>query len=990
MSIIRIFLSLTMAVSICTINVNGIAELPKREKVFKYLLDRNFDIYLLQETHLPDVTQGKLWENQWGGRALWSPCTNRSAGVGLLLHPRSTIEIVDHNSDTDGRVITAKLKLNEQTLQLINVYAPNKHSDRETFFGNLWRLAFRNVDTVMAGDFNCVPDTHLDKWGGDDTFGDKGITHLHAFADSLSLEDVFRVKNPSVKLFTWFNGPHSVGCRLDRFYTPSAWSSQVRGHACDPFSYSDHHMVSINLQLGHSNPRGRGIWKFNTRLLKSEDFCAAVNDFWPQWQLEKPVFTDPRVWWDAGKLQLKEIAITHRIDARKARKRERATLEREFRDLQSRADSNNADHCQRLLEIKDLLWAMDDEVIEGCILRSKEQWTELGEKPTRYFYQLENSYQSCNSIHELCVDPHTTVKTSRGILKECNAFYKGLYTEEPTDRTSQDWLLEQLDSTLSSEDQALCEGELTILECHAALSQMESGKSPGMDGLPAEFYSRFWGLLGRDLVETLNFSFREGFLSASQRQGILRLLFKKDDPLSLKNWRPISLLNLDYKIATKALSNRIRKVLPNILSEDQTCGVPGRSIFENLFLLRDTIEFAKHKQLPAAIISLDQEKAFDRVNHNFLQRVLERFNFGPDFRRWVKVIYTAISSMVINNGWLSSSFPLQRGVRQGCPLSPLLYCLVVETLGQAIRRDSSIKGIQIPGSNNKQCKVSQYADDTTLILANDYSITRAFNLINVFERGSGSKLNPKKTEGLWIGSYAGRTSGPVNITWVADKLKILGVYLGNANLEQANWADRVTKLETRLNLWRTRTLSLKGKSMIINTLGASGLWYTATVVNMPDWVHTRVSKAIWDFLWNGKTELVKRDTCRLPWQHGGLSVVNPLEKSRALKLRWVPPVGDSTCEKKWVYFARYWIGFSLSRRMKGWAFLRSNEVPKHLGDDKPPFYQVALTAVDRIGVDFDLLSDHSVKTFYSRLTPPPPQRLPCAFRWERRFNCSFN
>ena len=178
--------------------------------------------------------------------------------------------------------------------------------------------------------------------------------------------------------------------------------------------------------------------------------------------------------------------------------------------------------------------------------------------------------------------------------------------------------------------------------------------------------------------------------------------------------------------------------------------------------------------------------------------------------------------------------------------------------------------------------------------------------------------------------------------------------------------------------------------MIINTLGASGLWYTATVVNMPDWVHTRVSKAIWDFLWNGKTELVKRDTCRLPWQHSGLSVVHPLEKSRALKLRWVPPVGDSTCEKKWVYFARYWIGFSLSCRMKGCAFVRSNEVPKHLGDDKPPIYQVVLTAVDRIGVDFDLLSDHSVKTFYSRLTPPPPQRLPCAFRWERRFDRSFN
>ena len=99
---------------------------------------------------------------------------------------------------------------------------------------------------------------------------------------------------------------------------------------------------------------------------------------------------------------------------------------------------------------------------------------------------------------------------------------------------------------------------------------MESGKSPGSDGFPAEFYSRFWGLLGNDMVDTLNFSFREGFLSDSQRRRILCLLLKKDDPLTLKNWRPISLLNLDYKIAIKALSNRIRKVLPAILNEDHS------------------------------------------------------------------------------------------------------------------------------------------------------------------------------------------------------------------------------------------------------------------------------------------------------------------------------------------------------------------------------------------------------------------------------------
>ena len=166
--------------------------------------------------------------------------------------------------------------------------------------------------------------------------------------------------------------------------------------------------------------------------------------------------------------------------------------------------------------------------------------------------------------------------------------------------------------------------------------------------------------------------------------------------------------------------------------------------------------------------------------------MLSRFNFGPYFRRWVNVVYNNITSHVINNGWLSSPLRLERGVRQGCPLSPLLYCLVVETLGQAICRDDTIEGIQIPGSNQQQSKVSQYADDTTLILANNYSITRCFHIVNIFEKGSGSRLNTTKTEGLWISRSAGRQTGPANITWVTDKLKILGLYFGHAKLEHAN------------------------------------------------------------------------------------------------------------------------------------------------------------------------------------------------------------
>ena len=218
---------------------------------------------------------------------------------------------------------------------------------------------------------------------------------------------------------------------------------------------------------------------------------------------------------------------------------------------------------------------------------------------------------------------------------------------------SQDWLLDQLDQFLTSDGQARCEGELTLSECFEAASQMSTNKSAGSDGLPVEFYRHFWGLLRPDLVEILKYSFQHGSLSETQCRGIIPLLYKKEDPLELKNWPPISLLNTDYKICTKVLANRLRHVLPRIINKDQTCGIPERSIYQNLFLLRDTIHYVKHKQLSAAIISLDQEKAFDRVNHGFLQRMLIRFNFGPHFRRWVDVVYNERHHLQRHQQWLA-------------------------------------------------------------------------------------------------------------------------------------------------------------------------------------------------------------------------------------------------------------------------------------------------------------------------------------------------
>ena len=145
---------------------------------------------------------------------------------------------------------------------------------------------------------------------------------------------------------------------------------------------------------------------------------------------------------------------------------------------------------------------------------------------------------------------------------------------------------------------------------------------------------------------------------------------------------------------------------------------------------------------------------------------------------------------------------------------------------------------------------------------------------------------------------------------------------------------------------------------------ASGLWYTATVLTLPGWVHTKVNRIIWDFLWAGKTEVVKHDACILPCTQGGLSVVCVKEKAKALKLRWIPLLGDITYTAKWSYFGRYWIVLRLGRFFPDWAFLRDNSRPKYFGDDRPRIYKTCLTAADRVRSEVPKIPNFRVKTFY--------------------------
>ena len=281
---------------------------------------------------------------------------------------------------------------------------------------------------------------------------------------------------------------------------------------------------------------------------------------------------------------------------------------------------------------------------------------------------------------------------------------------------------------------------------------------------------------------------------------------------------------------------------------------------------------------------------------SLLDKVLAFFGFHKTIRHWIKCIYCNNVSCITNNGHISSFFDLKRGLRQGCPLSPYLFIMVVEVLSNTIRNNNDIRGVSI---GTYESKVHQYADDTFCTIRNEEkSFNELFACISNFSKISGLTLNSDKTEILVTKNYEEKHFIPKD--WIKPRINLLGVKIDNdlELMRKINYEPKIKKIEDCFNIWKQRDLSLIGRIHIIKTMAGSQLVYNFSSIISPDEQYMRkVESLFYKFLWNSETERIRRNTIIAPYDQGGLQMLDIRSQNIALKLKWIKLYKDQINDK---------------------------------------------------------------------------------------------
>lgn len=919
--------------SISTLNVKGLNKLDKVLLIKDFLEKYKVEICFLQETHIDSEDKIlSIKESITDFKVFCDVSENKTKGVAILVK-KSLNCIIENINYHNSRCMSLDLKIDGIIFKFINVYVPNLPNEQIEFIEELTLLIYKNKNIIIGGDFNFVEDNKLDRFNSNRNVRNEILRHQKTWIRFFKVlrfkESILNREKFENDFMTWSNGFQSS--RIDRFYHKKDAEFSMTYEDNIYFPMSDHHFIHANIiyslnKPNKKSPKKDNNWKLNESILNDEmveegivRICQKISDF-------KVKFEDK--WYEVFIYKVIKFLKRESRRLNNLKKDKINTLFDKMLFFKNKNDQEN------LRVVKKEIFEYYKEKRKGIEIRACETKRNFINQPSKVLIEKEKSNVTSNEILNYRTKENDETEDICKIINDVETFYKDLMGVERVDSS----LLNDYDfkiKPISNEDRKSLSSMITYNEAENAIKNMNSA-APGPNGLTLGFYSKYFHLFGKDYVEILNN--QEKPLTDSFNEIKIKLIPKNSNSTkSIDDLRPISLTNYEYRIFTKILTDRISNIAHNVIGEHQSCSIKGRRMGDNITLTRDLIHFCNLRNKKLNLISIDQRKAFDSISHNYLFKLLDHLNLSKFFNQNIKRLYENSFARIIVNQHQSNRFDIKSGIKQGCSLSMMLYVIAIEELLLKINENSEIKGVKIDITKKLEIKSSAYADDVVGYVTDDNSVDAYFQEFKEWGRFSGASINKKKTKIIRINSdYESK------IYSVVDSVKILGIIFDSGGVSKNNYFGMADKLKDSLFLWNGTRLSLIERVVACKTFLLSKVWFIANFLNFTEKNIKRLNSMIFGFIWNNKSELIKRNTLIMSYNEGGLEMFNIKAKLQTIALRNLIYIGrnhDLIAFQLSIYFLKFHL-----REIKMKNF---NIIPSSDDTERPIVYQNMINSLNK-------------------------------------------
>ena len=887
--------------TLVTQNTRGL----KKESKLRQLLNRIYKshsssnnlIIALQETHIESVNLKYTWK----GNNIFTPGNGYQGGCITLLS--ENIEVLDQiNIGQEAHI--AKVNIVEMSRSylaiVINLHAPCAHNQHKIDFfkkiresiDSFQRNEISNLEIFMLGDFNFV------------NKGSERINTIYSKAEQRigkEIEDIFNdlmltnCWDDKLSDMTWRHGCKMS--RIDRIYWSQNITYEKKKTSTDwTYTESDHSAVIVNLSDNRNYSKSK-ITRLDTRFMQSTklkyEFLKGIKERYDQLN---DTDMDPHQRLEFLKMSIRSLALETSANEKKRVEEEMSSLKKDIEFWQRTYENDASGHFSQLTMTNlNELMAKRDKILnergEYLSQRVKTKWYQEGEKSTKYFLNLQKAKSKKTEMSELMVDGIMIVDNEK-IKENVELFYKNLYEKGDSKIINEGKIDEFLDgiTKLDQDKINMMDGAITI---HDVLETLKScsDSAPGPDGIPYSIIKLTWQYFGKLLMDSWELAIKTGNLTHSHRSSYLRLIPKEGkDQTHLKNWRPITLSNCDFKLISKTIAKKLTDTVSDSIGLTQTAYIKGRQITDNLHLMLHTVEKTAGDNM---IVSLDAEKAFDSVEHWFIRAILKKLGLEKFINLFNLMYYDQMVDIILNND-KSGSYQIKNGVKQGDALSCILFIICMEPLIKNILNDDSIKSI-----NTLTPKVVAYADDIACMIKPDItSLNGVFKQYERLSEVSGLKLNADKTEIIAKGGPRLFKVDYMHQTYTIipkDNIKINGLIIGYDvdKCRDLNIRKMYNAIETQLRQWSSRGLSLIGKIQIYKTFGLSQLLYIGSVLMINKVEEKQIDELVYRFLWNndmGKNKApdrIKRLILKRPIKKLGFGMIDFKEVIKSIRIKTI-------------------------------------------------------------------------------------------------------